>query len=70
MASYENFDIDIVKDIAPYVERAVEMNVRFNDDPAYPINRESRLRKVSGQRQTMLEDPPLLFLSYSPLPNP
>ena len=56
LASYENFDIDIVKDIAPYVERAVEMNVRFNDDPAYPINRESRLREVSGQRQTMLED--------------
>lgn len=56
VASYENFDIDIVKDIAPYVERAVEMNVRFNDDPAYPINRESRLREVSGQRQTMLED--------------
>ena len=56
IASYENFDIDIVNDIAPYIERAVETNVRFNDDPAYPINRESRLREVSGQRQTMLED--------------
>lgn len=56
IAAYENFDIDIVNDIAPYIERAVETNVRFNDDPAYPINRESRLREVSGQRQTMLED--------------
>ena len=56
MESYERFDEDLVRDIAPYVEKAVKTTVGLNDDPSYPINRESRLREVSGQRKTMLED--------------
>lgn len=54
--SYDAFDLELVRDIAPYIERAIELNVRLNDDPSYPIGRRSRLREVSGQRQTMLED--------------
>ena len=40
----------------PYIEGAVETNLAMDDDPAYPINRQTRLMEVSGQRQTMLED--------------
>ncbi len=54
--NYDNFDIGLVKDLAPYVERAIKVNARLDDDPAYPVGRESRLREVSGQRQTMMED--------------
>ena len=53
---YDRFDVELVRDLAPYVERAVEANVQLDDDPAYPVDRKSRLREVSGQRQTMLED--------------
>ncbi len=56
LEAYDEFDIEIVKDLAPYIERAVETNRAMDDDPAYPINRQTRLMEVSGQRQTMLED--------------
>lgn len=56
MESYERFDEELVKDIAPYVAKAVKTVGGLNDDPSYPINREARLREVSGQRQAMLED--------------
>ena len=54
--SYDRFVTDLVVDLAPYVERAVEVHRTMNDDPAYPVSRKSRLREASGQRQTMLED--------------
>lgn len=54
--SYDRFDYELVRDIAPYIERAVRQKVGLNDDPSYPVGRQSRLREVSGQRQTMLED--------------
>lgn len=54
--SYDSFDLELVRDLAPYIERAIELNVPLNDDPSYPIGRKSRLREASGQRQTMLED--------------
>lgn len=56
LEAYDEFDIDIVKDLIPYLENAVETNPNVNDDPAYPINRQSRLREASGQRKTMLEE--------------
>lgn len=56
LEAYDEFDIEIVKDLVPYIEGAVEMNLAMDDDPAYPINRQTRLMEVSGQRQTMLED--------------
>jgi TyrR family helix-turn-helix protein len=54
--AYDKFDIEIVKDLAPYISRAVETSGSFDDDPAYPINRQTRLQEASGQRKTMLED--------------
>ena len=40
----------------PYIENAVTTNLSVDDDPAYPINRQTRLMEASGQRKTMLED--------------
>lgn len=56
LEAYDEFDIDIVKDLIPYIENAVETSQSVNDDPSYPINRQTRLLEVSGQRKTMLED--------------
>lgn len=56
LEAYDEFDIEIVKDLVPYIEKAETADRNVDDDPAYPINRQSRLMEVSGQRQTMLED--------------
>lgn len=56
LEAYDEFDIEIVKDLVPYIENAVETNRAMDDDPSYPINRQTRLMEASGQRQTMLED--------------
>ena len=56
LEAYDEFDIEIVKDLIPYIENAVETDPYVDDDPSYPINRETRLLEASGQRKTMLED--------------
>ncbi|MGN0659737.1 MAG: sigma-54 interaction domain-containing protein [Emergencia sp.] len=56
LEAYDEFDIEIVKELVPYIENAVTANIAMDDDPAYPINRQTRLMEVSGQRQTMMED--------------
>ncbi len=56
LEAYDEFDIEIVKDLIPYIENAVTTNLSVDDDPAYPINRQTRLMEASGQRKTMLED--------------
>lgn len=56
LEAYDEFDIEIVKDLVPYIEDAVAAGRYIDDDPSYPVNRETRIREVSGQRQTMLED--------------
>lgn len=56
LEAYDEFDIEIVKDLNPYIENAVETNLNVDDDPSYPINRQTRLMEASGQRKTMLED--------------
>ena len=56
LEAYDEFDIEIVKDLVPYIEKAETTDLVMDDDPSYPINRQTRLMEVSGQRQTMLED--------------
>ena len=56
LEAYDEFDIEIVKDLVPYIEKAEATDLIMDDDPSYPINRQTRLMEVSGQRQTMLED--------------
>lgn len=54
--AYDKFDVEIVRELAPYIEAAAETSGQLDDDPSYPINRQTRLQEVSGQRKTMLED--------------
>lgn len=56
LEAYDQFDIEIVKELAPYIESAETRTAVVRDDPAYPINRRTRLFEASGQRQAMLED--------------
>jgi len=56
LEAYDQFDIEIVKDLVPYIETAETADRAVDDDPSYPINRQTRLMEASGQRQTMLED--------------
>ncbi|MEE0741400.1 MAG: sigma-54 dependent transcriptional regulator [Emergencia sp.] len=54
LEAYDEFDIDIIKDLVPYIERASAADLAVDDDPSYPINRQNRLMEVSGMRQTMM----------------
>lgn len=56
LEAYDEFDIELVKGMAPYLKGAKIKAQKVEDDPAYPLNRESRLIEVSGQRKTMLDD--------------
>ena len=56
LEAYEQFDIEIIKDLIPYLENAQLARRQMEDDPAYPINRRTRLMEASGQRKTMLDD--------------
>lgn len=56
LEAYDEFDIEIVKDLVPYIEKAETADRNVDDDPSYPINRQTRLMEVSGMRQTLLED--------------
>ena len=56
LEAYEQFDIEIIKDLIPYLENAQLASRQMEDNPAYPINRQTRLMEASGQRKTMLDD--------------
>ena len=53
---YDKFDKELVMEIAPYIEDAVEGSNKVKDDPAYPISRKDRLQTVSGQKNNVMED--------------
>lgn len=56
LEAYDDFDISLVRDLMPYIEKAEKTNLSVDDDPSYPINRQTRLQEASGQRKLMLED--------------
>ena len=56
LEAYDEFDIEIIKDLIPYLENASSARYSVDDDPSYPITRKTRLMEVSGQRKTMMED--------------
>lgn len=57
LEAYDEFDIELVRELSPYFEDATASNIKIDDDPSYPINRETRLQEASGQRKTnLLED--------------
>ncbi|MBR4019896.1 MAG: sigma-54-dependent Fis family transcriptional regulator [Firmicutes bacterium] len=56
LEAYDQFDIEIIKDMIPYLENARLASRQMEDNPAYPINRKTRLMEASGQRKTMLDE--------------
>lgn len=56
LEAYDDFDIQLVKELMPYVSDAVVTDLNVNDDLSHPIGREERLQMVGGQRQSMAED--------------
>lgn len=53
---YEDFDIDIVKDLAPYLEQATIVEHKVEDDVDYPLGRSKRSLEMSGYRKSLVED--------------
>lgn len=56
LEAYDEFDLEIVKDIAPYVEDAERQDTRIQDDPSHPFGSKSMLSKDPGERQALMED--------------
>ena len=56
LEEYDEFDIEIVKELAPYLKDAVSANVKIEDDLSYPLNKKERLSEASGNRKALTED--------------
>jgi len=56
LEAYDDFDLEIVRELVPYVEEAEEQNLSLRDDPSHPITSKSMLSKDPGERQTLMED--------------
>lgn len=53
---YDEFDIRIVQDLAPFLERAVVTEMRVEDNIAYPLGRSKKGFELSGYRKSLVED--------------
>ncbi|MBF1185502.1 MAG: sigma-54-dependent Fis family transcriptional regulator, partial [[Eubacterium] sulci] len=62
LEAYDKFDIEIVKDLAPYIENAEETTIRLKDDSSYG-GAKSRFVNASGVNQTIMED--FVFTSHA-----
>jgi len=56
LEEYDEFDIEIVKELAPYLKDAVSANTKIEDDISYPLNKKERLSEASGSRKALAED--------------
>jgi len=56
LEEYDEFDIKIVKELAPYLKNAVAAADGLEDDLSYPLNKEERLLESSGYRKALAED--------------
>lgn len=56
LEKYDEFDIQVVKELAPYMEGAVTSNAVFEEDLAYPLVREDRLLSSEGYRRSLAEN--------------
>lgn len=56
LEKYDEFDIEVVEELAPYMEGAVTSTAVFEDDLAYPLVREDRLLSSEGYRRSMAEN--------------
>lgn len=56
LEKYDEFDIEIVKELAPYMEGAITSTGRFEEDLAYPLIREDRVLSSEGYRHSLAEN--------------
>ncbi|WP_227020284.1 sigma 54-interacting transcriptional regulator [Sinanaerobacter chloroacetimidivorans] len=53
---YDEFDIQIVKELAPYLEKAIVTESKVEDNIAYPLGRTKKGFELSGYRKSLVED--------------
>ena len=56
LEEYDEFDIEIVKELAPYLKDAISANAKIEDDLSYPLNKKERLSEASGNKKVLAED--------------
>lgn len=56
LEKYDEFDIEVVKELAPYMEGAITSTGRFEEDLAYPLVREDRVLSSEGYRHSLAEN--------------
>lgn len=56
LEDYADFDVDIVREIAPYLEKASASGYRIEDNIAYPLGRSDRSYEQAVVRKNLLED--------------
>ncbi len=56
LEAYDEFDIEIIKDLIPYLEYAETAGRKIEDDSAYAVHRRGRNLEVSAHGKTMMED--------------
>ena len=53
---YDEFDIEIVKELAPYLEWAIPVSNKIEENLNYPISREERILENTGYRKVLAEE--------------
>lgn len=56
LEEYDEFDIGIVKELAPYLEKATKAGHKVEDDADYPLGRSSKSLELHGYRKSLVED--------------
>ncbi len=56
LEAYDTFDLEIVRELMPYIEEAKEAIPARVDDPAHPISKKSRMMKSAGARLSLMDD--------------
>lgn len=56
LEKYDEFDIQIVRELAPYLEKAVVTERKVEDNIAYPLGRSKKGFELSGYRKSLVED--------------
>lgn len=54
--AYDEFDIEIVKELAPFLEWAIPTATKLEEDLDYPISRDERLLENTGYRKALAEE--------------
>lgn len=56
LEEYDEFDIELVRELAPYLEKATLAEIKVEDDISYPLGRTLKGIEFSGYRKSLVED--------------